>query len=391
MSSIFQPNNPLKIPRSSPTSHHTHRGHGRNHHPASRMQPITWISVSNRQISLLALLVALFGGLHTVFLLSSVPATAVDDAGWKPEQGDALANAPPPRVLDNNDAMRLSNNSTHAIPRILIFTHYRDLLLQAEQQNALTDEEEIVLAANIRRVIDLHPKGDTVVRFLTDEQCIESLQRNFPSLVAHFIHETQGMFKADICRGSALYETGGIYLDVDIGVRKDLWLDLRNETEFVTSRVHMQSHYPKHFFQAILGAAPQSPIIYKYLELFEDHYTGKERVEKGPLGVILLRRAWDRVFDGTKGEPVSELYQEVLYNKKLFPNLHPAPTWGSRRACHFVVVAAANYPEHSEISLNGKDYHIPLYSRIAGSRMCPINATSADRQSKNGNRAVKKG
>ncbi len=338
--------------------------------------------VSDRQISLLALMAALWGGIHTMFLLSRMPsAKRLTAIGWNPEP--LLSHSP----YSNNNKIGATNatlivasartkdiHQTHVIPKILIFTHYRDLLTE---QQFLIDEEEIALAANVRRVIHLHPK-DTRVRFLTDDQCIASLQKTFPSLVKYFVKEKEGMFKGDICRGSALYETGGIYLDVDVGARKNLWLDLRNETEFVTSRVHVQSHYPKHFFQAILGVAPQSPIIFKYLELFEDHYTGKERVEKGPLGVILLRRAWDRVYNETTGIPMTELYQEVLYDKKLFPHLHPAPTWGTRRACHFVVVASVNYQEHTELSWKGRDFHVPLYSRIAGSRLCPMKVTPVE-------------
>ena len=211
------------------------------------------------------------------------------------------------------------------------------------------------------------------------------------------------MFKADICRGSALYETGGIYLDVDVGVRYDLWRDLRPTTAFVTAQVHGQSKYPGHFFQAIMGAAPNSPIIYKYLELFHHHYQGIETVNKGPLGVILLRRAWDRVYNRQTHTPSTELYQEVLYDPKLFPHLHPAPTWGTRRACHFVVVAKANHKSHAEFTLPPttrrttkhkqqpqqppqqppQDLCIPLYSRIAGSRMCPIIHTSSTQDQKN--------
>ena len=211
------------------------------------------------------------------------------------------------------------------------------------------------------------------------------------------------MFKADICRGSALYETGGIYLDVDVGVRYDLWKDLRPTTAFVTAQVHGQSKYPGHFFQAIMGAAPNSPIIYKYLELFHHHYQGIETVDKGPLGVILLRRAWDRVYNRQTHTPSTELYQEVLYDPKLFPHLHPAPTWGTRRACHFVVVAKANHKAHAEFTLptttrrtkheqqlqpqepqeQPQDLCIPLYSRIAGSRMCPIIHTSSTHDQKN--------
>jgi hypothetical protein len=242
-----------------------------------------------------------------------------------------------------------------------------------KEASSLEDEEERVLSANIKHSIASH-KPDTIVRFLTDEDCIESLQKVFPSLIPYFLNETQGMFKADICRGSALFETGGIYLDVDVGVRKDLWFDLLPETEFVTSLVHAQSKWPRHFFQAILGAAPESQIIYKYLELFYNHYTGKERVKKGPLGVILLRRAFDAVYDEIAASPATELYQEVLYNRKMFPDLYPAPTWGTRRACHFVVVARAHSSKNVELTHeSGKKYCVPLYSRVGGSRMCPIN------------------
>ena len=316
-------------------------------------------------------MVALVGGINSLLLLSWIPLDI------QPSSSEAWRIQPaqlhPSNATFPNEAMHVPMTSHyrhqgHAIPRILIFTHYRNLLAE---QALLTDQEEVVLAANIRRVIQLHPRH-TQVRFLTDDHCIESLQKTFPSLVQHFIKEKQGMFKADICRGSALYETGGFYVDVDVGVRKDLWLDLRNGTEFVTARVHVQSHYPNHFFQAILGASPNSPIIYKYLELFDDYYSGKEHIKKGPLGVILLRRAWDRVYDEAHNTPPSELYQEVLYTKALFPHLHPAPTWGTRRACHFVVVAIVNNPKHTEVTWRGNKLHVPLYSRIAGSRMCPI-------------------
>eukprot|EP00526_Cylindrotheca_closterium_P009507 CAMPEP_0113643674 /NCGR_PEP_ID=MMETSP0017_2-20120614/22974_1 /TAXON_ID=2856 /ORGANISM="Cylindrotheca closterium" /LENGTH=435 /DNA_ID=CAMNT_0000555221 /DNA_START=170 /DNA_END=1473 /DNA_ORIENTATION=- /assembly_acc=CAM_ASM_000147 len=306
---------------------------------------------------------------------------------------------------ENSKIQRASTNGaedeTHRIPRILLFTHYRDLL--NTPLDDLADEEERILATNIHHSINIHQSdtntnrfqedgrlvdakpqvvGPTQVRFLTDEDCLQSLQKVFPALIPFFLNETQGMFKADICRGSALYETGGVYLDVDIGVRADLWYDLLPTTEFFTSLVHRQSKYPRHFFQAILGAAPKSPIIYKYLELFLDHYTHKDYVEGGPLGVILLRRAWDAVYDEKLETPKTELYQEVLYHPKAFPNLHPAPTWGVRRACHFVVIARAHKEETVEFTIQPRSnnstsstdndlskvrkYRIPLYSRVGG-------------------------
>ncbi|KAL3942236.1 MAG: hypothetical protein SGBAC_003545 [Bacillariaceae sp.] len=321
------------------------------------------------------------------------------------------AKSPPSLPIQRPSDGVEDHDETQRIPRILLFTHYRDLLNTPLED--LADDEERILAANIHHSINIHQShrttndfqedgslldvkpqivGPTQVRFLTDEDCLQSLQKVFPVLIPFFLNETQGMFKADICRGSALYETGGIYLDVDVGVRADLWYDLLPNTEFFTSLVHRQSKYPRHFFQAILGAAPKSPIIYKYLELFLDRYTHKDYVESGPLGVILLRRAWDNVYDEKLETPSTELYQEVLYHPKAFPNLHPPPTWGVRRACHFVVVARAHKEETMEFTIqpqssNGtskdttdvskaRSYRIPLYSRVGGSRMCPIKGAA---------------
>ena len=136
---------------------------------------------------------------------------------------------------NNNMTEELSRTEQpqHVIPRILIFTHYKNLLTDKN----LKDEEEIILAANVQHSINMHTSIH--VRFLTDEDCILSLGRVFPALIPFFQNETQGMFKADICRGSALYETGGFYLDVDVGIRHDLWSNLLTNTEFITCRVHL--------------------------------------------------------------------------------------------------------------------------------------------------------
>jgi hypothetical protein len=307
----------------------------------------------------------------------------------------------------------------HKIPRILIFTHYKNLLQvfplsnqqlllgtyhnaaaatapdivvanNAHQPNPTPEElEEWALAVNVRHAIDIH--NQTLARsdngeeealqvlFWTDDDCIQSLERTRPKLVSYFKKETEGMYKADICRGSALLEHGGIYLDVDIGVRHNLWKDLRPQTEFVTARVHLASNWVgKGFFQAVLGASPQNPVLDRYLELFEQHYNGTSRIKEGPLGVLLLKRAFDQVFEEQHGV-AAELYQEVQFQKKgPFDTgvLQPAPTWGTRRACHFVVVGMANNPSNTEIVLQSSTtksnigLKIPVLSRIPGSRMC---------------------
>ncbi|CAB9502136.1 expressed unknown protein [Seminavis robusta] len=285
---------------------------------------------------------------------------------------------------------------SHQIPNVLIFTHNVNLLQynknqpDNQQENRTKEEQQELLALqkNIHATIDKHPRA--TVRFLTDKDCVQSLQAalgpNAP-LIDHFRNETMGMYKADICRGAALWETGGIYLDVDVGVRMHLLDVLQPNTTFATSLVHRDSKHPGNFFQAFMATTPRHAILERYLQLFLEHYQGTRPIQRGPLGVILLRQAFDDVImsEGEiwamNGKPVNDkdksfrlgpklvdtrhhgriqLWQEVLYNPKFLSNVVPAPTWGTRRACHFVVVADQKFP-----------LTVPLYSRIEGSRMCP--------------------
>jgi hypothetical protein len=318
-------------------------------------------------------------GVMEVTLVLRVLSSSSSDHGSLQEQKGSVPIFPGRHTSNATKRTELSTVSQSLIPNILIFTYSKNLW--SERSNL--DDEEGFLAANIRHSVQLHPP-DTQVVFLTDDDCIASLRKVFTSLIPHFQNEPKGMFKADICRGSALYETGGIYLDVDVGVRHDLWNQLAPSTEFITARVHRQSKWPGHFFQAILGAAPKSPIIYEYLRLFHDYYTGKVEVpSKAPLGVVLLKRAWDNAYNVTTQLPATELWQEVLYHPDNFPKLVPAPTWGTRRACHFVVVGKAHTNATAEIwDAKGNLFSIPAYSRVGGSRMCPLNATGTDEAKK---------
>lgn len=256
----------------------------------------------------------------------------------------------------------------HIIPNILIFTHVINLWTNETVTTTNTmnddDDERAALQANVRHTVQLHPGAE--VRFLTNPECTRCIQRvmgEASPLVNFFQRESQGMFKADICRGAALYETGGLYLDVDLQARMNLWQAISPKTEFVVPRVHAQSKYPGAFFQAFIGVTPRHAIMKRYLELFVDYYQGKLGEMKGPLGVLLLRRAHDDVVGVAvkENEDASsniELWQEVLYSQRLFPNVAP-PSWGTRRACHFVVVANRKPP-----------FIVPFYSRVKGSRMC---------------------
>lgn len=288
-----------------------------------------------------------------------------------------------------------TDNHKHIIPNILTFTHSINLL--PSQQNTaqnLTDfyqslptPEDAALAQNIQNILKLH-SNTTQVNFLTDSDCIEAIQKAFSSsssspsdqeksnsLVKYFLAEKQGMYKADICRGAALYNTGGLYMDVDIQPLLNIWTVLQEDTEFVTIKVHKDSHHPDGFFQAFIGVTPQNEIMKRYLEYFLQYYQDKifersagsmaERVGDHPLGVVLLSYALHDVLEeeekAEKGNEDSshsiELWQEVLYHPKLFPDIE-MPKRGMRRACYMYV----GIPWMKGVA--------PFKSRVTGSRMC---------------------
>lgn len=243
----------------------------------------------------------------------------------------------------------------HIIPNNVIFTHYKNLLT-TDSADLQEDSEDVSLQRNVRNTIALHPTA--TVHFYTDEGCIEAIKEAMGNeqtpLVSYFQQEPKGMYKADICRGAVLYNLGGLYFDIDIQPRMNIFSVLQPlSTEFVTSIVHKDSNWKGSFFQAFIGVTKRHPIMKRYLDLFVQHYNGTRPVRKGPLGVILLRQAYDD--DQPNYNNTTVLWEEVRYNKDRFPDV--PPTIGARRACHFVVAIPG-----TSIA--------PLYSRVRGSRMC---------------------
>lgn len=287
-----------------------------------------------------------------------------------------------------------TDDHKHIIPNILTFTHSINLLPSQQNTQNLTEfyqslptPEDAALAQNIQNILKLH-SDTTQVNFLTDSDCIEAIQKAFSSssgrkksnsLVKYFLAEKQGMYKADICRGAALYNTGGLYMDVDIQPLLNIWTVLQEDTEFVTIKVHKDSHHPDGFFQAFIGVTPQNEIMKRYLEYFLQYYQDKifggsagsmaERVGDHPLGVVLLSYALHDVLEEEEEEEEKtekgneedshsiELWQEVLYHPKLFPDIE-MPKRGMRRACYMYV----GIPWMKGVA--------PFKSRVSGSRMC---------------------
>lgn len=268
--------------------------------------------------------------------------------------------APKPKVIsiENYANTFEPNPHRHAIPPTLIFTYHTDLLATPELD--LVDEEDVALSYNVKRILSLHPQSS--VRFLTDADCLQSIRAALgprTNLTKYFTNEERGMYKADVCRGAALYELGGLYFDVDLEARTNLFAALAPGTKFATIRVHADSKHKRGFFQAFVGATPRHPVLKRYLELFVAYYEGRLQVN-GPLGVQILRMAYDERGDAK----TTELWQEIRYNPRSFPEIK-RDHWGKRRACQMLVVA----PPLTSKQFQRKQV-VPLFSRANGSRMC---------------------
>jgi len=248
----------------------------------------------------------------------------------------------------------------HRIEDNVIFT-YKKNLITANDDSLLSDEER-ALKANVLHTISLHPSAS--VKFFTDDDCLASIQRImklFPrkleNLDNYFSQEGTGMYKADICRGAALYELGGLYFDVDIVPRLTLWSVIDADTEFVVPRVYEGSRQQGAFFQAFIGVRKGHPVLLKYLEGFVEYYTGKYSINgliPVPLGVVLLRRAYDALSPDEQSGSVLR-WKEVRYERFMFPDVEPPQD--VMRVCQYVVAIP-----HTRV--------VPFYSRASGSRMC---------------------
>ena len=292
--------------------------------------------------------------------------------------------------LRNKTSLVLNQNHDHhhAIPNILIFTHAHNLLAYNANTTATNNTPETMelqaLANNVQHIITLHPTA--TVRFLLDTDCVTSIrqatrmmgmsQSQTDFLIQSFLAEPRGMIKADLCRGAALYETGGLYVDVDVGVRRSLWDHLQRATQFATVRVHPASQYFRRaFFQAFWAVTPQHAIVRAYMQLFLEYYQGKLEwiTNRQPIGVLLLYKAYEQWLANLQSSKQDimkrtvELWQEVDYRtlKADMALEQPLafPTWGGhKRACKMMVLQKPYHPNDP--------MRVPLYSRIANSRMC---------------------
>jgi len=242
----------------------------------------------------------------------------------------------------------ISAHDNHAIPNILIFTYSKNLL---EAPTETLDVSEILHIRNIQKTISLHPTAQ--IRFLDDAACLRSISNVLGSqskLLEYFSREGFGPFKADMCRGAALYETGGLYFDLDIHALMSVWSVLPKDTQFVVPKSSGGGRF-EGFFQAFVGSVKSHPIWKLYLLGFEDIYENREHAPGAP-GVIILWHSYLRLPPNFKEK--SMIWQEERFNQTKFPSIAPPVGFGN---CQYVVYMPSN-----NIVL--------FYSRIFGSRAC---------------------
>ena len=143
----------------------------------------------------------------------------VNDKDFDSEIGEDVEDVA--RLLERQNEL-LRRNRRHRIPRNLIFTHHTNLLLllsSSEINKHVDNKEELALAVNVQHSIEVHNRSESSsssslpspssssgldpiknVFFFTDTDCIESLRRIRPGLVPYFMNETEGMYKADMCK-----------------------------------------------------------------------------------------------------------------------------------------------------------------------------------------------
>ena len=127
---------------------------------------------------------------------------------------------------------------------------------------------------DIRNVNKTREHLDMPGMVFSDEDCIRIIRRSrWHQLEAHFLAETYGAYKSDICRSIALYEHGGIYMDNDVGL---LHFDPRTlfprlNADFVSSA---ELKGGTGVWNAFIAASAGHPVLATQLDEMRKWYVG---------------------------------------------------------------------------------------------------------------------
>lgn len=103
----------------------------------------------------------------------------------------------------------------------------------------------------------IHFTDDDIIRFFNNHYMEE-----FPNIVDKFKSIKNGAHKADLFRYYFMYLKGGVFLDSDAMIQKNLNYIVKDYEFFTVESVH---YCPQCIFQGFLGATPKNQIIYEAL------------------------------------------------------------------------------------------------------------------------------
>lgn len=102
----------------------------------------------------------------------------------------------------------------------------------------------------------LHFTDDEILVFFSENPIPE-----FPNVIAKFYTFNYGEHRADLFRYYYLYVKGGVYIDMDAMIQKNIDT-IVGDVDFFTVN---SSYFPGTVFQGFLGASQKHPLIYKAL------------------------------------------------------------------------------------------------------------------------------
>ncbi|CAJ1954931.1 unnamed protein product [Cylindrotheca closterium] len=162
-----------------------------------------------------------------------------------------------PAMTTERTKIRRRRGGKPIIPRRLIFTYHTNLFDCTFPPHLYDNVQKTI--QTYADLWGIENKSNVEVMFFDDQDCARVIEASEPKLVPIFWAETNGSYRADICRIAALYMYGGYYLDVDIEPIQAL--DPLPQVDFITAQAANRV-----FFQAVMASTPRHPLMKHTLE-----------------------------------------------------------------------------------------------------------------------------
>lgn len=302
--------------------------------------------------------------------------------------------------VPNDNRSKEEHRFEDRIPHLLVFTHRYNLFDCSVSASNSTSPNLHTLAENAKATVKAYSRiwSDLHFVYLSDEDCIDALNRTEPGLIPFFNDvKLEGMFKADLCRVAYLCLHGGYYFDVDILVVRP-FVAPRNAT-FVTVKGEGSPDGSdfRGFFQAFLAAEKDNAIVRLSLRMMLETLSGKRPSPSGLyLGPGSLMGAWMEVknitdLSNTKNDDNDTyLLQEINLNDRrqvsMYKNL--ADVLGSVTGSDLLQHVPGGHEDDCKLStgtwnvcnyavLDEVDGSLYFYSRVLGTSYCGVCISTA--------------